>query len=142
MGSVPVVRPEWIVDSVNAMKLLDYKSYLLYTNQSVTQPQIKFEKRIESKKNTMENVKSASTTAKTATDPEFISDFYNNSRLHLIATLGAEFKQLVNNLRENSNGIFPGLLELKKNNKTGTHYNIRVNCTILIFNCYFFGRQC
>lgn len=130
MGSIPIVKPEWIVDSVNAMKLLDYKLYLLYTNQSVTQPQLKFEK-VDSNKinsnvtlnkvNIINSKLAGLKTTKTATDPDFMSEFYNNSRLHLIATLGAEFKQLVNNLRENSNGIFPGLEELKRFKKNGNH---------------------
>lgn len=49
---------------------------------------------------------------KTASDPNFLEEFYNNSRLHLISTLGAEYKQLVNQLREKSNGKFPGLERL------------------------------
>lgn len=104
------------------MKLLDYKEYLLHNNQSVTQPQLNFVKQNQHKDatsksslnvcNTSESHSSKS--ALTAKDPEFISEFYNNSRLHLIATLGAEFKQLVSTLREKSQGKFPGLDELKK----------------------------
>lgn len=45
---------------------------------------------------------------KTASDPKFLQEFYNNSRLHLISTLGAEYKQLVNQMRENADGSFPG----------------------------------
>ncbi|KAJ8719750.1 hypothetical protein PYW08_011925 [Mythimna loreyi] len=51
---------------------------------------------------------------KTAADPNFISEFYNNSRLHHISQLGACFKQYVNDLRENSNFLFPARTELKK----------------------------
>ncbi|KAG6442431.1 DNA repair protein REV1 [Manduca sexta] len=50
---------------------------------------------------------------KTAVDPNFISEFYNNSRLHHISQLGASFKQHINDLRENSNFKFPARLELK-----------------------------
>lgn len=46
---------------------------------------------------------------KTSADPSFLKEFYNNSRLHLISTLGAEYKQLVNQLREKSNGTFLGM---------------------------------
>ncbi|XP_033358282.1 DNA repair protein REV1 isoform X2 [Bombus vosnesenskii] len=49
---------------------------------------------------------------------EFISEFYNNSRLHHIATMGATFKEYVNELRDKNNGEFPGLIRLK---------NIRLN---------------
>lgn len=44
---------------------------------------------------------------KTAVDPSFISEFYNNSRLHHISQLGACFKQHINELREKSEFVFP-----------------------------------
>ncbi|KFB47136.1 AGAP005939-PA-like protein [Anopheles sinensis] len=43
----------------------------------------------------------------TATDPNFLTEFFNNSRLHHIATLGASFKQYVAELRDKSTGSFP-----------------------------------
>uniref|UniRef100_A0A182WKR2 DNA repair protein REV1 n=1 Tax=Anopheles minimus TaxID=112268 RepID=A0A182WKR2_9DIPT len=43
----------------------------------------------------------------TATDPNFLKEFFNNSRLHHIATLGAGFKQYVSELREKSTSSFP-----------------------------------
>uniref|UniRef100_A0A182MNF0 DNA repair protein REV1 n=1 Tax=Anopheles culicifacies TaxID=139723 RepID=A0A182MNF0_9DIPT len=43
----------------------------------------------------------------TATDPNFLKEFFNNSRLHHIATLGAGFKQYVSELREKSTNSFP-----------------------------------
>lgn len=52
--------------------------------------------------------------AKTAADPNFISEFYNNSRLHHISQLGAFFKQHVNNLRENSSFSYPARKQLKE----------------------------
>ncbi|XP_063538861.1 DNA repair protein Rev1 [Cydia strobilella] len=51
---------------------------------------------------------------KTAADPNFISEFYNNSRLHHISQLGACFKQHVNDLRETSNYQFPARTQLKE----------------------------
>ncbi|XP_065086785.1 DNA repair protein Rev1 [Ochlerotatus camptorhynchus] len=42
-----------------------------------------------------------------ATDPNFLAEFFNNSRLHHIATLGAGFKQYVGELRESHDGSFP-----------------------------------
>ncbi|XP_023939176.2 DNA repair protein REV1 [Bicyclus anynana] len=50
---------------------------------------------------------------KTAADPNFISEFYNNSRLHHISQLGACFKQYVNDLRDESNFEFPARNDLK-----------------------------
>lgn len=58
---------------------------------------------------------SSSSVARTAVDPKFLSEFYNNSRLHHIATLGAGFKQYVSDLREQHEGDgFPTRQELKK----------------------------
>lgn len=45
--------------------------------------------------------------ARTAVDPNFLTEFYNNSRLHHIATLGAYFKNHILRLREQHNGTFP-----------------------------------
>ncbi|KAG7301963.1 hypothetical protein JYU34_013407 [Plutella xylostella] len=58
--------------------------------------------------------KHCDTTIKTAADPNFISEFYNNSRLHHISQLGATFKQYINDLRENSDFTFPSRVELKE----------------------------
>ncbi|CAG9583361.1 unnamed protein product [Danaus chrysippus] len=66
--------------------------------------------------------------AKTAADPNFISEFYNNSRLHHISQLGACFKQHVNDLRENSDFIFPARESLKNKivalNNENTYSNV------------------
>ncbi|XP_057325173.1 DNA repair protein REV1 [Microplitis mediator] len=45
---------------------------------------------------------------------EFITEFYNNSRLHHISTMGATFKEYVNELRAKNTGSYPGLERLKK----------------------------
>ncbi|XP_043465500.1 DNA repair protein Rev1 [Leptopilina heterotoma] len=53
---------------------------------------------------------------------DFISEFYNNSRLHHIATMGATFKDYINELRDKNKGNFPGLDRLimeKKFNQPG-----------------------
>ncbi|KAK2575547.1 hypothetical protein KPH14_011266 [Odynerus spinipes] len=53
-------------------------------------------------------------TALSSKNSEFISEFYNNSRLHHIATMSATFKNYVNELRDKSDGKFPGLELLKE----------------------------
>lgn len=45
--------------------------------------------------------------SKTANDPNFLAEFYKNSRLHHISTLGAGFKYLISELRSTHNGQFP-----------------------------------
>lgn len=42
LGAVPIVKPAWITESIALNKLLDYKRYLLYTNQSRLQPALNF----------------------------------------------------------------------------------------------------
>lgn len=97
------MKPSWITDSISVNKLLDYKRYLLYTNQSTSQPRLDFP-----------------VVAKTASDPNFLEEFYSNSRLHLISTLGAEFKQLITELREKPVREFPNRDKLTTITKTGT----------------------
>lgn len=56
-----------------------------------------------------------SNTALTAVDPKFLNEFFNNSRLHHIATLGAGFKQYISELRQERNGHdFPARQQLKE----------------------------
>lgn len=52
------------------------------------------------------------TSTKTASNEDFLGEFYNKSRLHHLSTMGAMFKQYVNQLRENHNGVFPGIEKL------------------------------
>lgn len=52
--------------------------------------------------------------ALTAVDPNFLAEFYNNSRLHHIATLGASFKHHILKKRESHNGSFPARDLLKQ----------------------------
>ncbi|CAH1118562.1 unnamed protein product [Phaedon cochleariae] len=170
LGSVPVVKPSWITDSIDLKKLLDYRRYLLYSNQSKSQPRIDFpavekpstsgfsvdEKSstsVESGPNIFEKaevkpeVNSVGTTkvvaqqnpkfpTKTASDPSFLEEFYNNSRLHLISTLGAEFKQLVGEMRDRSDGKFPGRERLTHKDHQGTVY-IHTVIMHIDMDCFF-----
>lgn len=199
LGSTPILKPSWITDSIELGKLLDYRRYLLYSNQSVSQPSLQFSIPHHTEQDTLQSNgtlsikskipntilgqskgssdKNVSTvhanvmngnkpnqsidyksdltkeklspyqnqenkeivknmddivmkekiidiakdhvterqannkskiSTKTASDPTFLKEFYSNSRLHLISTLGARYKQLVNELRETSNGKFSG----------------------------------
>lgn len=65
-------------------------------------------------KNQMPDFKKPDQGHKTAVDPNFISEFYNNSRLHHISQLGACFKQHINELREISEFLFPHRYHLKQ----------------------------
>ncbi|KAH8239182.1 hypothetical protein KR032_001560 [Drosophila birchii] len=189
------ISAKWVVDCLAQNKIVDYKPYLLFTNQKTSQPRITFanvknrsanetkkekepaqatevkppqpkeaepprttetdppkpteaeppademdvdlasilgelqqavatspEKKAEisSLSETNQSINNLSSTsansshARTAADPRFLSEFYKNSRLHHIATLGAGFKQYVCELRQtNANKVFPMREELK-----------------------------
>lgn len=64
--------------------------------------------------------------ARTAVDPNFLSEFYNNSRLHHIATLGAMFKDYISELREklDQTTTFPARQELIEKFNTKPNSNI------------------
>lgn len=134
MTLTKVVKAQWITDSIAAQRVLDHRDYLLYQN-SKSQARLNFnqvakvdvlskskekiyhcpENRILEKIYNNDISKSSISSEickknevimKTAADPNFISEFYNNSRLHHISQLGACFKQYVNDLRDNSNFNF------------------------------------
>ncbi|KAH8355773.1 hypothetical protein KR200_005405 [Drosophila serrata] len=157
------ISAKWVVDCLAQNKIVDYKPYLLFTNQKTSQPRINFanvknrsvnETKKEAKPpkedmevdlfdvleelqqavftspkkkaeisslsetnqsiNNLSSTSSNSNNARTASDPRFLSEFYKNSRLHHIATLGAGFKQYVCELRQaNANKGFPMRAELK-----------------------------
>ncbi|XP_033103900.1 DNA repair protein REV1-like [Anneissia japonica] len=50
-----------------------------------------------------------------AGDPKFVAEFYSHSRLHHIASWGAEFKDLVMQLQNQGDGSFPARDALRKN---------------------------
>ena len=113
-GDEKIVKPEWITESIAAGSLLDYKPYLLAGNldqgqqmlrqfftsgdvtDTVAEPDTSGSTRAEAA-----SAASNSKTAKAA-DDNFISEFYNRSRLHHISTLGAEFKRYVAELQDRS----------------------------------------
>ena len=102
-GNETLVHPKWIVESLSAGRLLDYKKYLLYTGQSSSQPKINFSKG----------------QALDAKSDKFLSEFYNNSRLHLISTMASDFKKYVSDLRSEKPEPwqFPDRLNLPRSTK-------------------------
>ena len=111
------MKPNWITDCIKAQKLLDFKPYLLITNQRTNQPPIEFKN--VSKEEYIENniphisevdrIKpSPSKKTLDAKDEKFLGEFYNNSRLHLISFMKSHFKNYVTQLRnKNKEMIFP-----------------------------------
>jgi len=116
-GTETICKPNWIVESIEAGKLLDYTQYLLYTHQTKQQPKISFNKvvgRNDEVINTTERLDKPTDPcspgskwqAKNATDSRFLGEFFNNSRLHHIATMGANAKDYVGELRAQHDGNF------------------------------------
>ncbi|XP_059613609.1 DNA repair protein Rev1 isoform X2 [Phlebotomus argentipes] len=101
--SKTIIKPEWIVDCLKENKILDHKKYLYEFNHKVSQPKLSF--------------------SRTAVNPNFLSEFYSNSRLHHISTLGLALKDYVNDLREKHKGDFPARSEINvaKREETGNH---------------------
>jgi hypothetical protein len=68
-----------------------------------------------SSKKTCDTLKSHETScsSRSAKDPNFLAEFYANSRLHYISTWGAECRQYVNKLQSEGTGAFPGREKLK-----------------------------
>ncbi|XP_016959772.1 DNA repair protein Rev1 [Drosophila biarmipes] len=162
------ISAKWVVDCLANGRILDYKPYLLYTNQKTSQPRLNFGKTkdssvsdskmeveppkdelqtelggilkelqqavatspekeaslSETKITNLSNTSNTSTVARTAADPNFLSEFYKNSRLHHIATLGAGFKQYVCQLRQDHGAKgFPKrqlLQSLEKSSRIGS----------------------
>lgn len=156
---IPICKPQWIIDSIAAGKILNFQNYLLYSNNTNVQPQLAHKLNHKDKNNSnpimpnkqdiekpevlinticnktdinngnssnafnntlkqnANNFCQSSNTkpsAQSTKNPEFLSTFYSNSRLHYISTMGTMFKDYVNELRDKSDGIFPGLERLIK----------------------------
>ena len=92
IGNEVICTPKWIVDSLKVGKLLDFSNYLLYSNTNKSQPRINFP-------TVGSPTSSKGQKALDAKDEKFLGEFYNNSRLHHISTMGAAFKEYVNELR-------------------------------------------
>lgn len=120
-----IVRPEWISRCLEEKRIVDFAPYLLVTKRNRLQPRITFQEnpseiqKQKSHDSTASNVSNDIATtipekkeapsknqARTANDPNFLAEFYNNSRLHHISTLGATFKQHISDLREAHAGEF------------------------------------
>ncbi|KAK9507032.1 hypothetical protein O3M35_008863 [Rhynocoris fuscipes] len=118
-----IVKPDWITDSIKANKVLNYTDYLLFSNQTNKQSSLKslFQPNTDCK-----NVTSC---IKDATQEGFLSDFYNNSRLHHISIMGTIFKDYINDIRNNKNHCLTGREELLKNS-----YNKLNNFPLFLMN--------
>ncbi|GMR42044.1 hypothetical protein PMAYCL1PPCAC_12239 [Pristionchus mayeri] len=100
-----IVRPEFIVDSVAAGRLLDDKEYILIPDENeilrrkgatISQAM----KRLTEKAGEAETRVEKRQIALDARDAAFIDEYYARSRLHLISTLAQEMRDYVSSLRD------------------------------------------
>lgn len=113
--------------SFNFMGNLDVLNTLIRDNETPTKPN---EKPCLPDKNAVPTTngiptanESRANVARTAVDPNFLTEFYNNSRLHHIATLGASFKHHISKLRESHKGVFAARDALKQTLPQRSHEN-------------------
>lgn len=157
LRTLKVVKPSWIVDSVQKGRLLDYRKYLLYTSKAQTR--LDFNQKEVGNGTSSENSEPANlmqpdmpttdaagggcssrATARNAAEPNFLSEFYSHSRLHHISTMGALFKQYVAQLREESDGRFPGQERLREcGTRTTSSHNFGAGRVIMHIDmdCFF-----
>ncbi|VDK68599.1 unnamed protein product [Onchocerca ochengi] len=100
-----VIHPRWLIDSIKAGIRLREDDYLLYKN-GVLQTDV-------AKRFAAGSYSASKAARSAANDPNFVSNFYERSRLHLISTLAQEMKCYVNELRENLAKNFPSRVHLE-----------------------------
>jgi DNA repair protein REV1 len=154
LRTLKVVKPSWIVDSVREGRLLDYRHYLLYTSKAQARlnfgvGEVESSELVQVTKTSGENSNAASVSTTdvaerkqslNATEPDFLSEFYSHSRLHHISTMGALFKQYVTQLREQSDGRFPGQERLQEwGRRSNSSYNVSSEKVIMHIDmdCFF-----
>jgi len=73
--------------------------------------------------------------AKDSKDPRFMGEFFQNSRLHHISTMGSNAKEYVSSLREKHDGIFPARDAL--NDLVGSDPNPEKTIMHIDMDCFF-----
>uniref|UniRef100_A0A915PWG2 DNA repair protein REV1 n=1 Tax=Setaria digitata TaxID=48799 RepID=A0A915PWG2_9BILA len=99
-----IIHPRWLTDSIGAGIRLCEDDYLLYKN-GVFQTAV-------AKRFAADNQNTSKGARNAANDPNFVRNFYERSRLHLISTLAQEMKCYVDELRENQANDFPSRTHL------------------------------
>ncbi|KAK6753553.1 hypothetical protein RB195_012880 [Necator americanus] len=102
------VRPDWIVDSIAAGKLLDVRDYLLLSGPTKGTLTSAFHKKPGNDETRTNLGMNKDQRLLDARDPNFLETYYARSRLHLISTLAQEMKDYVCALRAEDGHSFPG----------------------------------
>ena len=156
-GDEMIVRPEWIVESVSAGRLLDPAPFLLYTHANKHQPRLSFRPAAPAPAAAGASDQAAVISsagprpggdankenyntkwvAKDATDTRFLGEFFSNSRLHHIATMAATAKDYVSSLRAEHGGTFPARASLAQLRGTGAHEGGGRTIMHIDMDCFF-----
>ena len=136
-GNEKIVRPEWITESVKAGKLLDYKNYILYTNLNKQQLKMDFKPKSPMKTSNPQATSNRSTND--AKDPNFLEEYFTNSRLHHISLMGSEAKDYISELRNNHTGEFPARINLQQLSKPTENFLPEMETVIahIDMDCFF-----
>lgn len=89
-----IVKPQWALDCIASGTLLDLDGYQLYTENKPNG----LDPYITGKKADSSDASPQNTGRTTATDPNFIQNFYKSSRLHHLSTWREELKQFAKEL--------------------------------------------
>ena len=158
-GDEMIVRPEWIVESVSAGRLLDPAPFLLYTHANKHQPRLSFRPAAPAPAAAAAGASDQAAVissagprpggdankenyntkwvAKDATDTRFLGEFFSNSRLHHIATMAATAKDYVSSLRAEHGGTFPARASLAQLRGTGAHEGGARTIMHIDMDCFF-----
>lgn len=107
---VKIPKPGGVDNS--QLELLSTKLFCMDANTTISSEENSKRISLENQESITEKDLSRKIATKNATDPEFLQEFFKKSRLHHIATLGAGFKQYVNELRSKHSGGFPARTRL------------------------------
>lgn len=136
------MRPEWITDRLSEFSFVVMISFVCYCwivsffsiKENQLLPEINYQlyaKDVNNIKNYVSEMQPSTSVegkpktirfaAPDAKDPNFIRDYYAQSRLHMISTWGQEMKQFTKELKQSSDQSFPGRqLVIEHLNESGT----------------------
>ncbi|KAI8980544.1 hypothetical protein BDB01DRAFT_234843 [Pilobolus umbonatus] len=125
--SYKVVKPEWIVDSINARQLLPWQQYRVISTLS-KQKELVFQE--ETTGEALNTTLLANDWAKqvSTVNPDFIHRYYETSRLHHLSAWKAELKDVVLRLKEK----YPNKMTGKKRKRDSRSVIMHID-----FDCFF-----
>lgn len=122
MPNVVAVSPRWILDSLEAKKLMHTEKYRLYSAKPKNQQRLPLDK----------GSQPSSLTPQHKSSDDLVSEFYSHSRLHHLSTWASELKQYVSTSIANNSSDLPSVPESE---------SLKSKCQSAIvhfdFDCFF-----